>query len=552
MAESGKPSEAPKPVEAKKVEVAKVEAPKVDAAKNPEEKVDATKKVEAVKPALVTPELVAQAKGEIHQKTKDALAKLKDDNKLSVSADVKPLDQTALFETVKTKMNGKLDVPFSKKNPDGFLAKAVMRLDTVVASLPEKDRQNAKDIFMERFFASFQDKVIKNFPGIFADVEGVDAVELTVTIENGEAKVVDNGKYEAVKQKIEGVAKEMAKNAVEFKQAEAQKEATADAAKKQAETTAGQGRAAFEKDFPGVSMFLKKVIFGDDDAKMNEAFAGGNLPWGFLLALTPYGAKSMYSTIIENKTFAPYLEKGKHELAKHGVEMRTVVVLDKPESLKSLYDGIKEGTTRTVNKPFEVKAKLKLPAQTKVEAIIFPEDFKIGDKEYKKGEVCENVVLPAGTELAIGTKFRDAVVSAGKIGESAKEAEKKLIVEKAKLFFDKLEASADAKDWKSILTAWALATIKDPAKREMYTKQGSSMKIIDMAKDLFAYDPHVKNTEGQDEADHLSGMVNWMPEVLLGWVSSARKEGKLSDQLDHIDGGRLLDRYNEIGDNIYS
>ena len=544
--------EGPKPVEAKKPEVAKVETAKVDATKKPEV---------AEKP--ITPE---QAKEAGYKKVKeDTQAKLSElKGRLAKPTEgVAANSQDVLFAKMKSAVSGKID-PFTKKNQNEFLTNLTMRLDAspVVKALPDADRENAKAIFMDRFFDSFQTEVMTKFPETLADIEGADELDLTVEVKDGKALVAldptDTAKLKDVQEKIEEKGKELVKAEADAKKAEGQADAGKEDAAKKLETVATEGRKKFETDFPGIALFLQKAVFGGDESQMNDAFAGKGF-WGLLLGIIGYGAgKEVYGKFALDPKFAPYVEKGKHELAKVGVETRTVVLLDKPEALKPLYDGIKEGTTRTVSKPFEVKAKLKLPSQTKVEAIIFPEDFKIGDKEYKKDEVHKDVVLAAGTELPIGTKFRDAVMSAGagvNAPKEAKEPEKKVTAEKAKIFFDKLEASSDAQDWKSLLTAWALAHITDPAKREAYTKRGASMKILDMFEDMFTYqksiDPHlVEISKNDDEGNHLAGLIDWMPESLFMWAGSATKEGKLDEKLAHIDRGLLFSRYGEIAKSL--
>ena len=519
--------EGPKPVEAKKPEVAKVETAKVDATKKPEV---------AEKP--ITPEQAKEAGyKKVKEDTQTKLSELK--GRLAKPTEgVAANSQDVLFAKMKSAVSGKID-PFTKKNQNEFLTNLTLRLDAspVVKALPDADRENAKAIFMDRFFDSFQTEVMTKFPETLADIEGADELDLTVEVKDGKAIVAldptDAAKLKDVQKKIEEKGKELVKAEADAKKAEGQ----ADAGKVD---VAMEGRKKFETDFPGIALFLQKAVFGGDESQMNDAFAGKGF-WGLLLGIIGYGAgKEVYGKFALDPKFAPYVEKGKHELAKVGVETRTVVLLDKPEALKPLYDGIKEGTTRAANKPFEVKAKMKLPSRTKVEAVIFPEDFKIGDKEYKKDEVHKDVVLPAGTELPIGTKFRDAVMSAGDNSTAKTEvvapkergvtAEK--VVEKRSPIEDclqKIETSDAAQDTRVMMSEWLQAHAPDAASREMYAKNGKSMKIADLMKAVWStyvsLNPGQREHEGKPAVQAKKAEMGELAWSLEGMFEIFGKEG---------------------------
>lgn len=478
----------PDKVEGPKIETAKLELAKPEVAKKPE----VAEKVATLEQAKAAGYKQVREQGEVQLTAlKGGLAK--------PTEGLATNSQNVLFLKMKAAVQGKID-PFTRKSQDDFLSNLTLRLDesSVVKNLPDAARENAKAIFLDRFFDSFQTEVITKFPEVLADIEGADELDLTVEVRDGKAVVAldptDAAKLQDVQKKIEEKGKEIVKAEADAKKAEGEKQDPA----KPAESLAADGRKKFENDFPGISLFLQQAVFGGDESKMNAAFSGKGF-WGFLLGIIGYGAgKEVYGKLAANPKLAPYVEKGKHELAKYGIETRTVVVLDKPEALKPFYEGIAEGKTRLVNKPFEVKAKLKLPSQTKVEGIVFPEDVKIGQTEYKKNEVYKDVVLPAGVELAVGTKFRDAIISPVKGGEKAPEVEKKNFPIEACL--QKIETSDIAQDVRDMMTEWLQTHVSDVAARELYAKNGKSMKISDLMKAIWG--TYVSLNPGQKEHEN--------------------------------------------------
>ncbi len=407
------PGETPKPavVEAPKAPAPKAEAPKPTPAELQKAREDAER--------------------EAHAGTRGKLDTLKSNVVPPLSATVPLVDseKNILFDKVAKEMEAwSPDVPFTKKDNQTCLDRVFARAKEVVSRWPETndsqkaEKANAVAVFMDKFFGSYVDALMLKYPYILTDGAD-DSIQVKFKIENGKAVILDmdpvnKQKYDqAVKLGMEAVQKQ----ADATLKTEQESAAKAGSEKEQGDAVA-KARAEFREKNPGVEGVLKQFVFGGDEAKMNEAFAGVGT-WGIIFGFLGIGlGKGLVDVLRGTKWFGKYVDQAADHLAEltdGALDHRKLEDLKDQPTFAKLFEGVVPGQTKTIKKRFIAKAEVTLPADMYVAAIRFakPGEVKLANgsvqKFEKDNETHEKITLAKGTKLPPETEFRDLVI--GKI-----------------------------------------------------------------------------------------------------------------------------------------
>lgn len=416
------PPEVPKPAVAEAPKATPTEAPKVAPQPTPAELQKAQE----------------DAKREAHAGTRDKLGVLKSNVVPQLSASVPLVDseKNILFDKVAREMHGwSPDVPFTKKDNQTCLDRVLAHTKEVVAKWPETndsqkaEKSNAPAVFMDKFFESYVNALMDKYPYILTDGAD-DGIQVKFKIENGKAVILDmdpvnKQKYDqAVKLGMEAVQKQ-ADATIKTQQEGAAK---AGSEKEQVDGVAN-ARAEFRAKNPGVEEILKKFVFSDDEAKMNDAFAGKGT-WGIIFGFLGIGlGKGLVDVLRGTKWFGKYVDGAADRLADltdGALDHRKLEELKDQPTFAKFFDGIAAGQTKTVKKRFITKTELTLPMDVYVGAIRFakPGEVKLANgsvqKFEKENEAHEKIIIAKGTKLPPETEFRDIV-----IGKTEKVEEKK-------------------------------------------------------------------------------------------------------------------------------
>ncbi len=274
----------------------------------------------------------------------------------------------------------------------------------------EKDevkKEKMADIYTDSVFGKFIDTFVPTYYFLLAD-EAPGDIAFSINVnENGNVDITpkdpanDNARVTAAKKAADDRAQEGVKDLPQ----------------------SGEMNR-FQKDHPEAFDFLKGIVFGNDQAQLEAAFAGGGL-LGFLLGVIGYGGgKSMYGAFMKNKNFEQYANKGMDYLAKlhPSLDFRKPIDLEKDSDLHEYYAQLPKNEFRTIDRKFVVKKDIVLPAVTTFRSIVFPKgkDEKIelssasknggspfGVLSLKREEGQDNITVNVGTKIEAGTVFSD-------------------------------------------------------------------------------------------------------------------------------------------------
>ncbi len=308
-------------------------------------------------------------------------------------------NKTTLLEKAAEKMKS-VTFTFTRDTRQAFFQGIYNKAKEVLKDEADKDKMVY--LYYDSVSTKFRDSFIEKYYFLLADgVEGDIALDFIV---DGTGKVTsfkekDSEKVKKAKESVDNKTKEAAGSP---------------------EVAAEMDR--FQRDHGEAFVFLQQVM-GKSDAEMKEAFAGKGL-LGFFLGVIGYGkGQKTYSSIINNKDFAKFADSVKEAMAKlsPALDFQRPVELEKESDLNKFYDKLPANDYRTVEKRFEVKKEITIPAVTTFGSIVFPKkgteekiEIAQGSKDdsrpfeplsLKRDERHEKITVAANTKLEAGTVF---------------------------------------------------------------------------------------------------------------------------------------------------